>query len=167
MTDYEHKIKICQGLRKAFAKVKHHKKLTKRVEKAIKEELPDYLVSIDTSFSSFNKINIWGKDISYNNSIGLYLDPNDWAKKFEDEIDRIDPTDQLERIEQEKTIEPAIAFIESKIADLKKRINDEQTRAYNLIKELPIPKSAKIRKDSTLWNSPTSEFAEKYPDCFT
>lgn len=47
------------------------KQITKRFETALKHLLPDYIVHLDKDFCP--KIRIWGKDISYNESIDFYL----------------------------------------------------------------------------------------------
>ncbi len=162
----QHRLKIVEGLRKGFEKCKHYTSFTKRNQKILQAELPEYYVNFHpTNF--FNKLDIYNHDMGYSNSVVLYLKlSKPWTETFIEEVNRADPSDFIERLEQEEGLKCELAFIESRISTLKERILEAQEQALNLVKALPIPKSATTRNDPVHWNGPSGQLKELFPLCF-
>lgn len=162
---YEQKIEIVDGVRRAFAKFKHFKEMTRRCEFFLKEELPGYTISFSVGQGFKNKhyeINVWGKGLAYNERMYISWyneDGETWQENFEKAIAYSDFRDSQERHEQEQLLYPELLKLED---DVKHLIH----KAKMMVKNLPVPASATVRKDSHAWGNASAELAGRFPILF-
>jgi hypothetical protein len=132
MSDIEKRVEAIQGIRRAFDKVKHHAKLTKKLETAIKEELPAYSVSF--SNDDWGKLTVWGNGLSYDNGVFLCWNSDrtksDWQQVIQEQIDIADSSDYQERLQQESVIEPNLAELASRAKRLEEEPQKVRKKKY-------------------------------------
>lgn len=75
------------------------------------------------------------------------------------EINRNDPTDQEERRTHEK-------LLEANFKRLHETVLRAQEEARAIIKALPVPKSAIVRKNPIYWEHPSYELSKQFPELF-
>ena len=168
MSDIEKRVEAIQGIRRAFDKVKHHAKLTKKFETAIKEELPAYSVSF--SNDDWGKLTIWGNGLSYDNGVFLCWNSDrtksNWQQVIQEQIDIADSSDYQERLQQESVIEPSLAELATKAKRLEEELQRVRSEALHAIAQIPVPKCATVRKEPSFWQRPSKELSDKFPELF-
>lgn len=160
-TDLHAKLTVVNGLRRAFERFKHHAKFTKRVLPIIEAELPEYTIHVDGDGPT---ILVWGKGIRYENAVHVTcprIDGPDqsWQARMAWDLDRQDPSDALERAEQESALIPALT-------ELAEEVRARIEEAKKMIEDLPVPASAKVRADGYFWEQPSTDLAQRFPELF-
>ncbi len=69
-------------------------------------------------------------------------------------------TDYEERLKDELTLIPALT-------ELQEQVKGRIRAARELVRELPIPQSATVRKSLTMWESPSQQLRERFPLLFS
>ena len=161
----QQQIAVVDGIRRAFAKFKHHREFTRRVKPVLEAELPGYTVSVDPGASEHDlrTIRVWGNGLPYNNG-SVYLcwgqrAGGDWTTGLVEQIEICDNRDHAERREDEKKLE-------RKLAALQAKVEAARAEAEALVAALPEPKAATIRKGHPTWAGPSSELAAQFPMLF-
>ena len=160
-TNYPQQIEVIAGIRRAFAKFKHHVNFTARMRPIIEAELPNYTVSVDPDHHGLRTIRVWGNGLPYENG-SVYLCWNGskpWAEGMAEALEVSDPSDYYERIQAEEAIR-------GQLAELEARAKSARAEARALITALPIPKAVTVRKDPVHWSGPTSELRKAFPLLF-
>lgn len=172
---YENKIKVIHAIRDAFEKFKHHQDFTKRmrpyIERGLEKVFQDSLITyinVERAPLGYNRyeIKVWGGPITHNDPVYVsWSDMEDsvripWQQGLQRALKQADMTDYEERLVDERTLIPALTELENQV---KGRIRT----ARNLIKHLPIPKSATVRRTPEAWDSPSSELQAKFPFLFS
>ena len=158
---YQQQIAVVAGLRRAFAKFKHHVTFTRRVKPTIEAELPGYTVSVDPDHYGLRTIRVWGNGLPYENG-SVYLCWNGskpWAEGMAEALEIADMRDYQERVEAEESLKDKLDKLHAEVARCR-------AAAALLIEQLPTPVSATIRAESHFWNGPTSELRKAYPLLF-
>lgn len=161
--DYRQRIDVVAALRRAFEKVKHHQKFTKRILPALNAELQGYTVSVSDD-GHFCRVGVWGNGLVYEKT-GIHLtwcttqDDAQWVEKFQRELEINDCSDYAERQEEELKLVPQLEIIEAKIEALR-------AEAAELFETLPAPKSATIRTSHSTWSRASYSLQKKYPLTF-
>jgi hypothetical protein len=153
-------IAVIAGLRRAFAKIRHHAAFTRRVKPIIEAELPGYTVSVDPDHYGLRTVRVWGNGLPYDS--GVYLCWNGskpWAEGMAEAIEIADYRDYAERTQAEEPLK-------AKLDALNAQVEAARAEAAALIAALPVPASATIRAESHFWSSPTSETSKAYPLLF-
>ncbi len=153
---------VVKGLRRALAQTKHLVSFSKRIKTVIEKELPGYTISLEKAINSMglDSINVWGNGIEYNERVHLSWNTGrPWAEALEREIEIADYTDYQERARDEETVIPALEYLEAVISRA-------QAEAEQLIKDLPIPKTATVRAEASMWDSPSSDLRKRFPKLF-
>jgi hypothetical protein len=157
---FQQPIAVVAGLRRAFAKFRHHEAFTRRVKPIIEAELPGYTVSVDPDQYGLRTVRVWGNGLPYDS--GVYLCWNGskpWAEGMAEALEIADCRDYAERSEAEKPLQ-------AKLAELSARVEAARAEAEALIAALPIPASATIRAADHFWSSPSTELRKKFPLLF-
>jgi len=158
--DYSHQIHIVAKLREAFQTVKHHQTWSKRLLPAFQKALPAYTFSMGTVGTSLHTLDVWGNGLPHSEHVHFcFHQSKPWAEAFAEDLDRQDCSDSAERERDEAALCPQLDDIEGAIAGLR-------ASAHRLIEALPVPKSAKTRREPHFWTSPSSALAAKYPEIF-
>ena len=158
---YQQQIAVVAGLRRAFAKFKHHATFTRRVKPTIEAELPGYTVSVDPDHYGLRTIRVWGNGLPYENG-SVYLCWNGskpWAAGMAEALEIADSSDYAERSEAEEDLKDKLDILHAEV---------ERCRAAAkiLIEQLPVPASATIRAERHFWDGPSSELGKTYPLLF-
>jgi len=162
---YRERIAVVQALARAFEKVRHHKKWTRRVLPAFQAELPGYTVYLREDYASFDGVSVWGKGIAYDDRVDIsWVNWNPshavvWQDGFVYDLRRQDPSDSAERMLQEATLV-------SRLDELARKVDALRAEALGLIEALPEPKSADLRKGAYCWTKPSGELSKRYPTLF-
>jgi hypothetical protein len=158
---YQQQIAVVAGLRRAFAKIRHHAAFTRRVKPIIEAELPGYTVSVDPDHYGLRTVRVWGNGLPYENG-SVYLcwnGPKPWAEGMAEAIEIADLRDYAERTAAE-------AALTDKLAELHARVEAARAEAAALIQSLPVPASATIRAEHHFWDGPSSDMRKAYPLLF-
>ena len=178
-TTYEIQIKVVNAIRRAAEKFKHYQNFTKRCLPFIEVELPEYTIDLHIERSPLghlsHKIRVWGHDLSFSDRIeARFIDKLEdgsgtWYDALQEELKRLDMTDQLERMEHEKSIYPELKLLDQMSKELMMKLKMIRTQANKLVGDLPIPPTAiksGMREKEFFWNKPSSVLTEKFPNVF-
>lgn len=167
----QEQVQIINAVRAGVAATKHHANYSARVEKVIetkiKEIFPNAVVSFVPGASSLGSIGVWREDycnrlyMCWNWSCG-----NHWSDPILNSMNFSDCSDTMERIEQEKSLDVMFTILESEARDLAEQLDRVRERANNLVKALPVPKSATVRAKSNFWDHPQPETRARYSTLF-
>jgi hypothetical protein len=158
---YDQQISVVDGLRRAFEKFKHHQCFTRRVKPIIEKELPGFTVAVSPCEGpvSLASVRVWGLGIGFGNAVTLCWHDKVWQTGFARELQRCDVRDYEEREQDEQLLQGLLDQMEKEVAALRGKAED-------LIKKLPIPKSATIRAESVFWELPSSKLRKRCPLLF-
>jgi hypothetical protein len=144
----------------------HPEKFGKRVETSLQKSMTGVTVAVYASKESFrsSSIRVWydvpGEGRAFV-EISFYLGENGetWQEKVLRNIEQQFSYDSDERAEQEAALIPELTRLNAEITRL-------QGEALRLIESLPVPVSTTLRKDPSLWSSPSWELTKKFPQLF-
>lgn len=181
-------LEINGAIRRGFAAVRHHKKLTSRLCDAIKAELPkdgtSWYCVLDTSGSSSFRIRVMGtppaaasrkhEDYAYHcplSNATLYntrppYRALTWQEGLDYELDRNDNSDSLQwaAMMQEKHV--TFQAMHDRVADLQRQIDALRFDAQVIVNDMPPPAAAKVRKEKHFWNRPDADTVAAFPNLF-
>lgn len=181
---YQETIKILNSMRTAVDECAHHQKFTKRVRDHIRSFLDEYTVSISVEGTGVRQfaatrynIRVWtggaccrhSPIITYEGAVHVtWSSKNDleWYNDCMRAIDITDPSDYMERELQEQSLSGLIAQREKEITQLSAQIEMLRDGVHRRIAALPVPTSAKVRKDPSHWNSPSQALVAQFPITF-
>lgn len=147
-----------------------------RFAKILKAKLPsDYRVSCGRE-----RIEVWQQVESrttagawysnYDQRVALFFP---WAKtaqqtrdKIREDLNRCDTRDCAERRQQENDKSAAFTELDRMAGVLLKQLEDVRVAASGIVKKLPTPHAATVRKSYVHWDRPSPELRAKFPNLF-
>lgn len=177
-TQEEHNA-IIDAIRATLEDTKHHATYGHgtRFQKILKAKLPeDYRVTCTSE-----RIEVWQECASnttqgawfnnYEQRVSLYFpwhyaDPAKILVKICEDLNRCDTRDCAERRQQEQENYGAFRSLAQEAADLLGKLIALRAIASDIVKDLPIPTAATVRKSSVHWDRPSPELRAKFPNLF-
>lgn len=167
----EQTLEVLKGISKAIDACGHYIAFTKRVLPHLQAALPEYTVAVYTHEKYGPKIKVWGKGNLYSESLDIWWSGLDvkhqaqtWVAGLQETLGRINPTDSMERQEQEAKVSPALNQLNAEALDILTRV---RIKARAIIEALPEPKSSPpSRQGSHVWGRASSELSKQFPLLF-
>lgn len=170
---------LVQAIRRGIEKAKHHVNYDARVHKVINAEINAVIPGCTCYFRrgvSLGTIGVWhGSLCDYdqrfyacwnNNWAAAGSGSSHWSEPILEELKRCDPSDTMEREQQERAILPDFIALNNRAAKLMQDLEQVRTEAQITIRGLPIPNSATVRASSVHWDRPSGNLVAMFPELF-